>query len=94
MQRSSLKHRVKPTILIKAMTENYPKGGSKLIDYWQREKKSWSYFLKVEWTDLGADGKPITSWERASAVTEFAIDQYNLSLNDKRKRRSKRRQKK
>jgi hypothetical protein len=51
-------------------------------------------FFKVEWTDLGTDGKLIISWERASSVTKFAIDQYNLSLDAKRKRRNRRKQRK
>jgi hypothetical protein len=50
-------------------------------------------FYKVEWSDLGPDGRPMTSWERASSVTEFAIDRYHLALDEKRKRRKKRQKK-
>jgi hypothetical protein len=58
-----------------------------------KRKNNGVVFYKVEWSDLGPDGRPLISWERASSVTEFAIDRYHLALDEKRKRRKPRQQK-
>jgi hypothetical protein len=48
-----------------------------------------SALFKVLWTDLGVDGKAVTTWEPSSSVTQFAIDRYNLSLDAKRKHKKR-----
>jgi hypothetical protein len=44
-------------------------------------------FFRILWSDKGPNGEQIISWEPKSGVTSYAVEQYRLALDAKRKLR-------